>query len=184
MERAVERVRDRLVRATQALEEAGVQYAVVDGNAVAAWVATVDEAAVRNTRDVDVLLDRGELDRARRSLESAGFLYRHTAGVDLFLDGPDGKARDAVHVVFAAEKVRPGYEFPAPDAIDAERFPDGMRVLSLDALVRMKLTSFRWRDRVHLLDMIGVGLIGWRDMEELPPLLADRLRECLTNPDG
>lgn len=184
MERAVEKVRDRLVRATQALEEAGVQYAVVGGNAVAAWVATVDEAAVRNTRHVDVLFDRGEFDRVRRSLESAGFVYRHTAGVDLFLDGPDGKARDAVHVVFAAEKVRPGYEFPAPDATDAERFPDGMRVLSLDALVRMKLTSFRWRDRVHLLDMIGVGLIGWRDMEELPPLLADRLRECLSNPDG
>ena len=50
MVRAVEKVKDRLLRATAALEKAGVPYAVVGGNAVAAWVARVDEAAVRNTQ--------------------------------------------------------------------------------------------------------------------------------------
>src|SRR3954449_10253060 len=62
---AVERVRDRLKRATAALEAAGVPYAVVGGNAVAAWVATIDPAAVRNTQDVDILLRREDLDAAR-----------------------------------------------------------------------------------------------------------------------
>jgi hypothetical protein len=46
---AVEEVRDRLRRAVLALEAVGVPYAVAGGNAVAAWVSRVDEAAVRNT---------------------------------------------------------------------------------------------------------------------------------------
>ena len=48
MERAVAKVRERLLRATAALNQAGVSYAVVGGNAVASWVATVDEGAVRH----------------------------------------------------------------------------------------------------------------------------------------
>src|SRR5450432_1575978 len=84
---AVERVRDRLVRVSAALAAAGIPYAVAGGNAVAAWVATVDAAAVRNTQDVDILLRRADLDAANQSLQSAGFIRRHAAGIDLFLDG-------------------------------------------------------------------------------------------------
>ena len=50
---AVQAVRDRALRATAALERAGIPYAVAGGNAVAAWVPRVDRAAVRNTQDVD-----------------------------------------------------------------------------------------------------------------------------------
>src|SRR5206468_3676857 len=120
MIRAVERVRERLLRATAALERAGVPYAVVGGNAVAAWVSRVDEAAVRNTQDVDILLRRSELPAAIAALEAAGFVYRHVASVDMFLDGASAKARDAVHVVFAQEKVRPEYVFPSPDVAESE----------------------------------------------------------------
>src|SRR6185295_5363041 len=104
---AVERVRDRLVRVSGALEAAGIPYAVAGGNAVAAWVATVDASAVRNTQDVDILLRRGDLPAAARALEAAGFLHREVLGVEMFLDGPEAKARDAVHVLMAGEKVRP-----------------------------------------------------------------------------
>src|SRR5713101_3854237 len=61
MERAVAKVRERLLRATAALNQIGVPYAVVGGNAVAAWVATIDEGAIRNTRDVDLLVRRSDL---------------------------------------------------------------------------------------------------------------------------
>lgn len=91
MASAVEKVRDRLLRATAALEKAGVAYAVAGGNAVAAWVARVDEAAVRNTQDVDILLRRADLAAATDALEAAGFVYRPMAGMDVFLDGPDAK---------------------------------------------------------------------------------------------
>src|SRR4051812_5227567 len=103
---AVEKVRERLRRASAALQNAGVAYAVIGGNAVAEWVGRVDQAAVRNTQDVDILIRRADLDAAKAALEAAGFVYRHSAGIDMFLDGADAKARDAVHVLFACEKVR------------------------------------------------------------------------------
>lgn len=184
MERAVSKVEDRLRRAVRALERAGVPYAVIGGNGVAAWVATADESAVRNTRDVDLLIDRPLLDRARTALESEGFLYRHVRSVDLFLDGPDAGARDALHIVFAGEKVRADYEEPAPPVSESEVSPQGFRVLSLPALVRMKLTSFRDKDRVHLRDLIDVGLLGREHARDLPPALAERLNQILENPDG
>src|SRR6059058_3756756 len=103
MVNAVEKVRERLLRAAAALDRAGVPYAVVGGNAVASWVSRVDEAAVRNTQDVDILLRREDLDAATAALARAGFVRRHVAGIDLFLDGAGARARDAVHVVFASE---------------------------------------------------------------------------------
>src|SRR5262249_34627313 len=87
MSNAVEKVRQRLLRAARALEQAQVPYAVAGGNAVAAWVSRVDGAAVRNTRDVDIVLRRADLLSARSVLEHAGFVYRHAAGVDMFLEG-------------------------------------------------------------------------------------------------
>lgn len=158
MNNAVEQVRRRLLRAARALGDAGVPYAVTGGNAVAAWASRVEEAAVRNTRDVDVLLRRPDLPAARTALEAAGFVFRHADGMDMFLDGATGKARDAVHIVFAGEKVRPEYLLAAPDVSESEE-TETFCLLSLDALVRMKLTSYRDRDRVHLRDLIEIGLV-------------------------
>jgi len=183
MDRAVEKVQQRLERTAAALEGAGVPYAIIGGNAVRAWVAQADEAAVRTTRDVDILLRRADLPAATAALERAGFNYRHVRGVDMFLDGPGAKARDAVHVIFAGEKVRPEDPVPAPDIAETEEV-ERHRVLRLDALVRMKLTAFRDKDRMHLRDMLDVELIdqSWRD--RLPAELAARLQELLDNPEG
>jgi hypothetical protein len=105
------------------------------------------------------------------------------AGKTVFLDGPAAGPRDALHVIFAGEKVQADYLLATPDVTESEQ-GDNYRVLSLHALVRMKLTSFRDKDRVHLRDLIGVGLVdaSWRD--RLPAELADRLQELLDNPDG
>lgn len=183
MARAVEKVRERLERAAAALEQAKVPYAVVGGNAVAAWVARVDESAVRNTRDVDILLRRADLERAKAALTAAGFVHGHSAGTDMFLDGPGAKAREAVHVVFAGEKVRPEYAEPAPD-VGESRAVERFWLLELAALVRMKLTSFRDRDRMHLRDLIDVGLVDQSWLKDLPPHLAERLRTLLESPEG
>jgi len=183
MNNAVENVRRRLLRAAQALETAHVPYAVAGGNAVAAWVSRVDEAAVRNTQDVDIILRRADLPAARAALEQAGFVYHHVASIDMFLDGPEAKARDAVHIVFSAEKVRADYVAPVPDVSESEA-TETFRLLSLDALVLMKLTSFRDKDRVHLRDLMDVGLVdaGW--LEKAPVTLRPRLQELLDNPEG
>lgn len=182
MVRAVEKVRIRLLRAATALEQAKVPYAVVGGNAVAAWVSRVDESAVRNTQDVDILLRRGDLEIAKNALVAAGFVYLHVKGVDMFLDGPEAKARDAVHVVFSGEKVRPEYLLPVPDVTDAEQTPE-FRLLNLEPLVRMKLTSFRRKDQVHVLDLAAVGLVDESWVMRVPPELKERLQELLDSPD-
>ena len=180
---AVEAVHQRLLRSAGALDAAGIDYAVIGGNAVAVWVGRVDRAAVRNTQDVDILLRRSDLDAASAALATAGFVRRHVKGIDLFLDGPDAKARDAIHVIFAGEKVRPEYACATPDVTESER-GESFRVLAFPALIRMKLTSFRRKDQVHLLDFIDVGLIDQSTVATVPPELAARLQELIDNPES
>jgi hypothetical protein len=183
MVRAVERVRDRMHRAAAALEQARIPYSVIGGNAVAAHVGRVDESAVRNTPDVDILLRRTDLEAAKTALTNAGFVYRHVNGIDEFLDGPRGKARDAVHVIFAGEKVRSVDPVPAPEIEESEATLL-YRVVARESLVKMKLTSFRLKDRVHVLDMIGVGLVDETWLPRLHAELSSRLKELLDNPEG
>jgi hypothetical protein len=180
---AAERVKERLRRATKALDAAGVPYAVVGGNAVAEWVARVDDGAVRNTRDVDLLVRRTDFAAARTALETVGFIYHHLLDIDLFIDGPHAKPSDGVHLLFAGEKVRSEHELPNPELGESERAAE-FQVVTLLALVRMKLVSWRDKDRTHLRDMIGVGLIDSTWPARLRPPLAERLQQLLDNPDG
>jgi len=183
IERAVEKVKDRLRRVTRALNAANIPYAVIGGNAVQHWVSQVDESVVRNTQDVDIILNEPDLEKAIPVLEAAGFVLRQAAEVTMFLDGPDAKARDAVHVVFAGKKVREEYSEAVPD-IDQFEWIEDARTLPFDRLVTMKLTSFRRKDQVHLLDLISIGLIDSTWLDRLSPELQPRLQELLEDPDG
>jgi hypothetical protein len=180
---AVEDVHSRLLRATAALENAGVAYAVAGGNAVANWVSRVDKAAVRFTQDVDILVRRADFDDVKAALESANFLHRHAAGLDVFLDGSTGKARDAVHIVYAGEKVKP-HELVANPEVSQFETTGEYRVLALQALVQIKLTAFRDKDRTHLRDLIDVGLIDATWPARFPVELAARLQLLLDTPGG
>ncbi len=180
---AAEKVKERLRRATRALDGAGVPYAVVGGNAVAEWVARIDDEAVRNTRDVDLLVRRADFAAARAALETAGFVYHYLMDVDVFIDGPQGKPSAGVHLLFAGERVKAADAHPCPTLDESERAAE-FQVATLLALVRMKLTSFRDKDRTHLRDMILVGLIDATWPARLPPPLAERLQSLLDNPNG
>jgi hypothetical protein len=180
---AAEKVKERLRRATKALDDAGVPYAVIGGNAVAEWVARIDEEATRNTRDVDLLVRRPDLAPARTALEAAGFVYHCLLDVDVFIDGPQGKPSGGVHLLYAGEKVRPEDEHTSPDLDESERAAE-FQVTTLPALVRMKLIAYRRKDQVHLLDLIGVGLIDATWPARFPPPLGDRLQQLLDDPNG
>ena len=183
MVNAVERVKERLLRATAALDAGGVRYAVIGGNAVAAWVTTVDESAVRNTQDVDVLLRREDLEKAKDALEPVGFVYRHVRGLDIFLDGPEAKVRDAVHIIFARERVFEIDILPHPDVTDSVK-NGGFQILMLESLVQIKLTAYRDKDRVHLRDLIDVELIDETWPGRYPAELGARLQALLDDPNG
>jgi len=182
MVRAVEAVKERLLRATKALELANVSYAVVGGHAIGLWVSRVDDAAVRNTRDVDLLVRREDLGKVIKAMEPAGFVYRHTGAMHLMLDGENGKARDAVHLTFANEKVRPDEPVANPDVGLSEK-TGNFRVLSLEPLVQIKLTAYRDKDRMHLRDLLDVGLIDQSWVPRFPAELAARLQHLIDHPE-
>ncbi|MDA1040009.1 MAG: nucleotidyltransferase family protein [Planctomycetota bacterium] len=180
---AVQAVRERALRATAALEQAGIPYAMAGGNAVAAWVSTVDRAAVRNTQDVDILVRRSDYPAVKAALEGAGFVEANVMDVVCFIDGPDASPRDAVHLLFAGEKVRESYPIATADVTERVTGED-YSVVSLEALVRMKLNSFRDKDRTHLRDLIELGLLDVTWLPQLIPDHAARLQQLLDTPGG
>lgn len=181
MSEAVEAVHTRTRRAALAWQEAGIPYAVAGGIAVSAWVARVDRAAVRNTQDVDILVNRADFDAIKGALEQAGFFYQDV--VDCSLDGPAASPRDAIHLIFAGEKVRLDHPTVSADVTDAVA-ADDFQVVSLESLVRMKLNSFRRKDQVHLLDLLSVGLVDNSWLSRLVPAHAARLQELIDDPEG
>jgi hypothetical protein len=71
----------------------------------------------------------------------------------------------------------------APDVAESEEAGQ-FRLLSLQALVQMKLTSFRDKDRTHLRDLLEVGLIDSSWLGRLSSPLSARLRQLIETPDG
>ena len=190
MSQGIEKVKDRLLRATATLEQAGIDYAVIGGNAVAAWVSRVDDSVVRNTRDVDILVRRCDMGRIIPAMEQAGFIHRavsmlgKTGMIEMFLDGPGAKARDGVHVIFSDEKVNAEAMEPSPSVSEYDRTHPDFRLIDLAALVTMKLTSYRDKDRVHLRDMIEIGQLDESWLGRVPASLRQRLQELLDDPNG
>lgn len=180
---AVEAVKERMLRAANALEQAGIPYAVAGGNAVAAWVARVDQAAVRNTPDVDILVYRNNFETVKATLKSVGFRHRHVDNMDCFLDQGSDKLRDAVHLIYADEKVRAEHSLPSPGLQSVDQ-AGGYRIVSFEGLLQMKFNSYRDKDRTHLRDMIEVGLLDKSWLTRLIPEHAAKLQELLDNPDG
>jgi hypothetical protein len=172
-----------LLRATAALNQIGVPYAVVGGNAVASWVATVDEGAVRNTRDIDLLVRRSDLPAITTALEQVGFVRDERLDIVMFRDGAEGKPSEAIHLLFAGEKTRPDHLLPAPE-IQTVKDPANFSVIALETLLVMKLMSNRDKDRTHLRDLIGVRLVDASLLPKLPPELAARLKQILDTPDS
>lgn len=138
MVRAPALVRERLLRATAALQDDGVHYGVIGANAVALYVAARDEGAVRNTPNVDILVNPvvvpddasvgsvrsdgtvrpGELpDETRKALEGAGFCFVESSIKPFaFLDGPNGNIRQAVRLWCCGDVIKPGTE-PLPELL-------------------------------------------------------------------
>jgi hypothetical protein len=175
-EGAVEKILDVTKRFASALEGAGIPYRVVGGLAVFLHIDPVDPMAARLTKDVDVAIDRHDLDAIRAALTPHGFTHRHVAGVDMFLDAKHPGARSAVHAVFIGEKVRPEYLEPVPGSTPV-RERKGILLAPVADLVRMKLTSFRLKDKVHIQDLDAVGLITPEIEQSLSEPLRQRLAE-------
>lgn len=179
---SMDRVELRLRKVIAILETIGIPFAIVGGNAVRIWVAQVDPGAVRATNDVDVLIRPENLEQVKQVMADNGYHYRKAAGLDMFLEGKDDSVRYAIHVVLANRMVKQDDYESNPD-VEPSEYGDGIRTLPLVRLVRMKLNSFLLKDRVHLLDMIEVGLLDESWIARFPQPLGERLRSLIENPD-
>jgi hypothetical protein len=176
-ETKVDRLKDIAARLAEALGQANIPYRVIGGFAVFIYVDRIDPLKARLTADLDVVVNRGDLDRIAAAAEKFGFKFRHAAGIDMLVDAEAPRARSAVHMIFAREKVRPDYVEPVPDFSEPTQTEEGVLLAPLADLVRMKLTSFRMKDRVHVQDMDSVGLITPEIEASLSDVLRSRLAE-------
>jgi hypothetical protein len=129
------------------------------------------------------LVRRCDLPTIKTALEQAGFVHGELLDVVMFRDGPEGKPSETIHLLFAGEKTRSDHLLATPE-IQTVRDPANYPVITLEAPVSMKLMSHRLKDRVHLQDLIGVGLIDATWVSKFPPELAERLQRLLDTPEG
>jgi|SRR5882724_12012746 len=176
-DRHVEQLFELMRRLHAALTKAKVDYRIVGGMAVFFQVSERDPDAARLTRDVDIAIDRSDIERIARVAEDFGFRYQHAAGVDMLVDAKQPKARSAVHLLFVREKVRPDYLEPVPGFSEPTVTAEGILLAPVSDLLRMKLTSFRLRDKTHVIDMDSVGLITPEIEAGLPDSLRRRLQQ-------
>lgn len=176
-DRHVEQLFDVLHRIGAALRTAGIEYRVIGGIAVYLHVSERDELAARMTRDIDLAVNRRDLHRIADAVRPYGFALRHVAGIDMLVDAAKPSARSAVHMVMAGERVRPTDIAPIPELSAPVETSEGILIVPVGDLVRMKLTSFRLKDKVHVQDLDGVGLITPEVEDSLPAELLARLAE-------
>jgi hypothetical protein len=176
-ERHVDQLVEVLSRLNSALKAKNIPYRVIGGLAIYLHVDRVDPIAARLTRDVDVAIARSDLDRISEAVRPFGFIHRHVAGVDMLVSSDNPKARSAVHLVFAGEKVRKEYVAAVPAFDSQPEIIESAPVAPVADLLKMKLTSFRLKDKVHVQDLDGVGLITPEIEASLPEILRERLAQ-------
>jgi hypothetical protein len=175
-EKRVDQLFDLAERVEKAFSAAGLEYRVVGGLAAYLYVEEKEPDAGRLTKDIDIAVRREDLQRIAKAVEPFGLQYRHAAGVDMLVQIGAPSAWRAVHLVFTGEKVRKEYAEPTPELGPCRKI-QGIRLIPLAGLIRMKLTSFRAKDEAHLKDLDEAGLITQEMEAGLTAILADRLAQ-------
>ncbi len=148
---------------TDLLTAENVAHELVGGLAVLVHVEEVDPEQSMLTRDVDLMIRRSDLRRVIDIAEKHGFRYRR---------------RNAVRILFSGEKVRLTRPLPNPEIAPEQKSLQGrnVSVIPLPDLIRMKLSSYRLNDQVHIQVMDAAGLIPLDIESGLPKELFARLK--------
>lgn len=163
-EKRVDQLFDLAKRVETAFSCAGLEYRVVGGLATYLYVEEMEPDAGRLTKDIDIAVRREDLEAIAKAVEPFGLHYRHAAGVDRLVQAAEPSTRRAVHLE------------PTPE-LGPCRTIQGVRLIPLVDLVRMKLTSFRAKDEAHLKDLDEAGLITAEVETKLSTVLRERLAQ-------
>lgn len=148
------------------LVEADIPHELIGGLAVLVHVEEADPTHAMLTRDVDLLVRRADLDRIKEAAAQHGF--RHAPEADAHLHNGTDRGRNAVHLIFSGEPIAP---------VKRKILGRDVMVIPLGDLLRMKLSSFRLKDQVHVQVMDAAGLITPAIEKSLAPELARRLQQ-------
>jgi hypothetical protein len=159
-----------------AFASAGLEYRVVGGLAAYLYVEEREPDAGRLTKDIDITVRREDLAAIAKAVDPFGLKYRHVDGIDMLVQADQPSARRAVHMIFSGEKVSPDYSEAVPE-IGPCRILQGVRLVPAKDLIRMKLTSFRLKDEMHLKDLDEAGVITLEIESALTPLHRQRLQQ-------
>jgi predicted nucleotidyltransferase len=167
-----------LHKITRVLTVHRVPYELIGGLAVMVYIEEASPEHTPLTRDVDLMIDRSDLERTIKAAEEQGFRYRHAAGVDMLLPEAAQKAIHAVHLLFSGEKVSPNQAVPNPPIRPRNKSVEGgqVMVIPIEDLIIMKLSSFRLKDQVHIKAFDAASLILPSLEKRLNSQLAERLR--------
>ena len=169
-----------LERIVKVFRVADVPFEVVGGVAVNAHLlAARQRGRTFVTRDIDILVQRSDLDRIVAAAESEGYSAKKITG-GFMLARPEQIPAEAVHLIFAGERSKSTQPVPHP-AIRAEVkdvFDLEVPVAPLGDLLQMKLNSLRTKDLVHLQFLDDAGLITPEFESQLPPVLNERLLQA------
>ena len=167
-----------LHKITDTLNTQHIPHELIGGLAVLIYVEEANPELTALTRDVDLMVRRSDLERIKFVAAADGFRFRHAAGVDMLIYGPTESAKHAIHLVFSGEKVRPTQTTPNPPIEPEIKNVHGKDVLVIPIvdLIRMKLSSYRLKDQVHIKTMDAAGLITSDAETTLIPELAARLK--------
>jgi hypothetical protein len=152
-----------LHRIVHVISEQRVPCELIGGLAVLVHVEEADPEHSMLTRDVDLMIDRADLERIKTAAAGGGFRFSYAGG--------ENSARNSVHLIFKEEMSDP------PLASEKKWIHGGeVTVIPVADLVRMKLSSYRLNDRVHVRSMDAAGLITPEVEAKLPLELSARLQ--------
>ena len=158
-----------LHKITDALAAENIPHELIGGLAVLIHVEGADPTQTALTRDVDLMVRRSALERIKEAAAKNGFRFRHAAGVDMLLYGSTESAKNRVRLIFSGEEIP---IHPEKKVIHGRE----VWVVPVADLVRMKLSSYRDKDRVHIRSMDAAGLITREVERGLPDELHSRLQ--------
>lgn len=153
-------------RVSDALSSEDIDYRALGGLAVYLYVEEAAIDAGRLTKDIDIAVRCADLDRIIRCAARFGLRHSVIAGVDGLARSADPRRR-AIRI----------YPSSTPE-LGPSRTLQGIRLLPLADLVRMKLTSVRAKDETHIVDLDEAGLITPEIEAVLSPELRARLQQA------
>ena len=142
----------------------GLEYRIAGGLAAYLYVEEREPDAGRLTKDIDIVVRCADLEKIAKAAAAFGLQHRQVAGVDMLVRPDQPSGRRAIRL----------YPERTLDLGPCQRIK-GLRLIPLADLIRMKLTSFRIKDQMHLKDLDEAGLIAPDAEAGLSPILAERL---------